>query len=174
VLIKYVFRESVPHVGFRNKEKANPQRIGEAIEKARKAVRPGEDVRAYLEQKARDKRHAMHPLLEWDDAVCGVKYRMEQINDLIRIIAVEDDAGEQTPAFISVVASPAPRAFYTPQEIMTSRDLQYAALRDAERDLLAFERRYRWMTDICSEVAEIRRKIRERRGVDADPDGPAP
>jgi hypothetical protein len=172
-MIRYVFRDEIPLVGFKNKKEADPQRIGEAIEKARKATAPGKDVRVLLEKQARSRRHALHKHLEWDDEVCGVKYRMEQINDLIRIIAIEDeDTREQTPAFISVTATPAPRAFYSPREIEISLELQIAALRSAERDLEAFERRHRWLTDICEGVAELRERIAKKRKEREDHDRP--
>lgn len=162
-MIKYVFREGVPLVGFKEKDRAEPQRIGEAIEKARASTPPGSDVRELLERQARSKRHAFHRHLEWDDQICGVRYRMEQINDLIRLVAIEDEHGEQQPAFISIVATGTPRAFYTPSDVATSESLQIAALNAAERDLAAFERRHRWLEDICQGVAELRRKVAERR-----------
>jgi hypothetical protein len=162
---KYVFRDGVPVVGFLRKEEANPQKLGEAFDKARKeAQKSGQDVRALIEEQARSKRHPYHKHLEWDDEVCGVKYRMEQIAGIGGLIAiVDEESQEELPAFISVTTSKAPRQFYMPQEISGSKDLQQAALAQAIRDLEAFERRFRWMADVCRDVAEIRRRMEERR-----------
>lgn len=159
-MIRYVFRDG-PLV-IRNAKKADPQKIGEAIAKARQEAGSG-DVRETVIAHARSTRHPIHKHLEWDDALAGHKYRLEQVNDLIRIISVIDDDGKTEPAFISIVQAKGRRQFWTPDEVRSSVDLQTATLLAAERDLLAFEKRYRTLSDICEDVREIREKVRARR-----------
>lgn len=157
----YSFRDGP--VIIRNAKKANAQQIGEAIEKARKEAAEGSDIRERLADDARNRRHPIHQHLEWNDAVAGHKYRLEQINDLIRVIQVQDDSTDDPrPAFISLRPNQDRRSFYTPNEIHSSADLQMAALRAADRDLEAFQRRHRVLSDICDDVDDVRRKLRER------------
>jgi hypothetical protein len=159
-MVAYVFRDGVI---IQNRKLADPQKIGEAIDEARRKTPIDGDVREVLVKAARARRHALHNHLEWDDAIAGHRYRLEQINDLIRITCVIDEGGEPRPAFISVVSNGSHRAFYSPAEIENSQKLQTAALLAAERDLESFERRHRWLADICSAVAALRGEVRARR-----------
>lgn len=161
-MIKYVFRDG-PLI-IKQASKANPQKIGEAIARARARTAAGGDVRKVLEDDARNRRHPMHRHLEWDDAVAAQQHRLAQIGDLIRVIAVEnEDTGRPEPAFISLTPHRGRRGFWTPEEIRSSGELQTAALLAAERDLEAFERRHRALTDICENVRAVREQVRARR-----------
>ena len=149
---------------FVNRKTADPQKIGEALEKARKETPDGGDMRLTALEHARKRGHALHRHLEWDDAVAGHKWRLHQISLLICAIRVEDEeSGEQKPAFISVTPSDGRRHFATPTEIVGSLEMQLAMLKAAERDLQQWQQRYRTLSDLCEGIEATRRKIAERR-----------
>lgn len=161
-MIKYVVREDGPVI-VKGRKQADPQRIGEALEAARKATPEGGDMRAVAVEQARNRRHYLHRFFEWDDAKAAHQFRLIQVNQLICSIRVETDDGETRPAFISVAPSDGRRHFATPGEVVGSLELQVATLKAAERDLENWTRRYRSLRDLCEDVEETRRKIAERR-----------
>jgi hypothetical protein len=115
---------------------------------------------------ARNRKSPLHPHFEWDDTAAAEAYRLDQARNLIRIVRVADDEVEDgsTRAFISI--NDKTGTAYRPIEaVRRSADLQFAVLRQARRDLDAFEKRYRELSDICVIVAQAReavdRKIRE-------------
>lgn len=55
--------------------------------------------------------------------------------------------------------APAPVSLST----VMSTKLQWEALQVADRDLEAFTRRHRMLSDICADIEEVREKIRQRR-----------
>jgi hypothetical protein len=160
-VIKYVFRTEGP-VLVKNLDRADPQRIGQALEEARQATPEGGDMRATAIERARNRKNALNAHLEWDDTAAAHQYRLIQINQLICSIRVEDEDGEQRPAFISVTPASGGRRFSTPTEVISSLDLQYAVMRAAAADLSQWSKRYAMLGEICVEVEIARGKIHER------------
>jgi hypothetical protein len=162
-MVRYTFREDGP-VMLRHRDRADPQKLGEALEAARQATPEGQDMRATAIEHARNRRNALHPHLEWDDALAAHQHRLTQINLLITSLRVEDvTSGEKKPAFISVKPANGRRHFATPVEIFSSLALQQAVMQAAERDLSQWRARYRMLGDICVEVQEMEERIRVRR-----------
>lgn len=165
---RYVFKDG--RVVLLDPDSADPQKIGEALDKARRKTPPGEDMRLrVLEEARKDKRHPIHRQIEWDDKSAAHAYRLHQVNDLIASIHVyineEDDEQGTVAAFISLSTDNSRRAFYSPSEIIGSLDLQIATLRRAERELEVWTRRYRMLGALCEDVTEARRKIAARAAV---------
>lgn len=158
--MKYVFRdEPLP---IKNAKGADPQKIGEAL--AELATIAGGDLtpKAVVEA-ARDPRHVLHTHFEWDDALAAEKYRQEQAREIIRCIRIDDETeDEPVRAFLSV-SNRGGISYRTLQDVKSSSDLQLAVLKAAERDLDAFERRYRELTDVCELVRSARSTVRKRR-----------
>jgi hypothetical protein len=162
-MVKYVFRSDGP-VLVKNPAKADPQKLGEALEKARRETAEGQDMRVTAIENARNRKNALNPHLEWEDPVAAHQFRLIQINQLICSIRVEDvETGEQRPAFISVTPTKGRRHFATPSEVYSSLDLQVAVMRAAEADLEQWRRRYRMLGEICDAIAEAADKVRDRR-----------
>lgn len=161
-MIRYVFREDEP-IRIKGAGQANPQVIGEALEKITEegggALKPQAVVDA-----ARKKTHPLHVHFEWNDASAAEAYRLDQARNLIRIVRVEDDSTEEgtTRAFISV-GDHEGVAYRTVDKVKRSADLQAALLRQAERDLEAWERRYKELVDICQIVKSAREAIAKKR-----------
>lgn len=159
--IRYAFREGP--LPIKNAKEADPQRIGEALAVIAAAadghLTPQATVAA-----ARSPGHALHPFFEWDDEAAAEAYRLDQARNLIRLIRIEDDAREHDPpAFLSVNEGKAGISYRTLGDVMNSVTLQDAVLKAAERDLVAFEGRYRSLEDICDIVKTARERIRDRR-----------
>ena len=91
--------------------------------------------------------------------------RVDQARNMIRVVRVVDEATESgtARAFISVSTKNGV-SYRSHDDVKSSKDLQDAVLAQADRDLEAFERRYRELKDICSIVSSARAAIRTRRG----------
>lgn len=156
-MIKYVFKDSI--LPIKNAEKANPQKIGEAIAKIA-AEHGGRFMPEHGIQAAKDPKHPFHPHLEWNDKVAAHAHRMDQIRQLVRLIAtVDEETADTKPAFISV--SDDGVAYRTVSEVESSASLQLQVMRQAARDLRAFEHRYRRLADICASVKVMREKLEQ-------------
>lgn len=159
-MIKYVFRDVVT---IKDKTKADPQKIGEALAKiaadAEGELRPLDVV-----ETARNSRHILHKHFTWSDEAAANQWRLEEARNLIQCIRLVDDAGEDGSirAFVSVAAESG-TSYRTVSEIRSSPDLQVLVLESAERDLESFQRRYRELTDICSMVRAAQEAVSERR-----------
>jgi hypothetical protein len=157
--MKYVFKEGP--LTFRGSKKADPQQVGEAIANVAKAnngrLTPEATVAA-----AEDVQSPLHPHFEWDDAAAAKLHRIEQARDLIRAIRVmEDDTDEPRHAFLSI-ADKGGTCYRTHAEVQTSRDLQLALMRQADRDLEAWEKRYREITEPLELVKEARTVLNDK------------
>ena len=159
-MVQYVFRDDP--VTIKNRKRASPQRIGEELAKI------AADGKGHLTPKAvvnaaRADRSPLHRFFEWDDAKAAESYRLDQARTLIRAIKIVDDEREEpAPAFISI-AGKGGTSYRPLADVLGNSDLQLVALQSAERDLLAFEKRYRSMAEICSVIREAREKIASRR-----------
>lgn len=156
--IRYEFRDDGV-VAIKNLKRANPQRIGEELAKITDAhdgrLTPDDVVEA-----AKNPRSALHKHFEWNDQAAAQAFRLDQAREIIRTIRIVEDesSGELTRAFLSVVDKGG-AAYRRVQDVRTSGDLQAAVLQQADRDLEAWQKRYRSIAEICEEVAEARRKI---------------
>lgn len=159
-MIRYVFKDDP--VAFKGAKNADPQKIGEEL--ARLATNAGGDLtpKAVVEA-ARDPKNLLHPHFEWDDAIAADRYRQDQAREIIRCIRVEDDETEQPERAFLSVAGKGGTSYRTLQDVRSSIDLQKAVLSAAERDLDAFERRYRDMIDVCDLVRSARERVKARR-----------
>jgi hypothetical protein len=170
-MIKYVFREPLT---IKSARRANPQRIGEVLERISKEnggrLTPAATVAA-----ARAERHPLHRHFEWSDAAAAEQYRLDQARTLIRSIRVFDTADpdrETRIAFVSIANGRDGRSYYSMSAVEASRQLQALVLVQAERDLEAWERRYSELADVCQTIKTLRETIAERRerlGLEAPP-----
>jgi len=156
-MVTYVFREPLTIL---NAKKANPQRIGEALEKI--AVQSGGRLTPKgVVSAAKDPKHVLHRHFEWNDAKAAEAYRIDQARELIRVVRVEDSEGEPKRAYLNI--GDRGHAYRSLADVMGSADLQAAVLRQADLDLAAWQRRYAELTEACADVMSAREKIAERR-----------
>lgn len=163
-MIKYRFKEDEP-LTIKAADKANPQKIGEALGKIAE-VSGGHLVPGAVVNAARDTKHVLHRHFEWADKVAAEKYRLDQARSLIRCIHVESEDAESgvTRAFLSI-REKSGVSYRTISDVMNSADLQQRILAQAEKDLLAFEARYQNLADICGLIRVARERLAVRRQV---------
>lgn len=161
-MIKYVFKEDKV-LSIKGADKADPQRIGEALE-AISAKAGGHLTPPDIVETARNPRHVLHKHFEWDDQVAAESYRLDQARSLVQCIHVE--AGETESgvarAYLSVREKDG-TSYRSIGDVLQSADLQAKVLAAAERDLLSFESRYRSLSDICHLIRQAREQVQERR-----------
>lgn len=160
-MIRYVFRDDEP-LRIKAAGKADPQVFGEAlntISQERGGRLEPEDV----VNSARSPNHPLHRHFEWDDGKAAEQYRLDQARSIIRIVRVIDDAGSDgTSRAFQSISDKKGTAYRSITEIKSSSDLQLALLRQAERELDAFLRRYRDLVDICEDVKSAKGKLAAR------------
>lgn len=160
-MIRYVFRETP--MMLPNATEADAQEIGEALnsisEKAGGKLTPGAVVEA-----AKSSRSVLHKHFQWEDASAAHAWRLHQARSLITSVRVLDDdiPGGQAPAFISISTKDG-RNYHTLHAVKGDRELQDAVLAAAERDLAAWQDRYRQLRDVCALVGEARVALSKKR-----------
>ena len=160
-MIKYSFKEGP--VTIKNKSKADPQIIGTALGKIAEQYGGNLTPKAVVDA-ARNSRHPLHKHFEWDDALAAEAFRLEQARTIIRIIHVEDAKTETgTAAAFYSIADKGGVAYRTHDEVKNSAALQIIIMQQATRDLEAWERRYREITDVCEMVRGARMKLQEKQ-----------
>lgn len=166
-MIKYRFKEDEP-LTIKAADKANPQKIGEALTKI-SAVNGGHLVPAAVVDAARDTKSVLHRHFEWNDKAAAEKFRLDQARSLIRCIHVENEDTEigATRAFLSI-RDKSGVSYRTIADVLNSADLQQRLLAQAEKDLLAFEARYQNLEDICSLIRAARERLAVRRQAGQD------
>lgn len=156
-MIRYAFRENEP-VRIKAAGRADPQAIGEAIAKvaAKSGGRPDPEK---VVEAAKSRNSALHPHFEWDDAKAAHSHRLDQARNLIRIIkTVDEDTGEVEPAYLSINNEDG-RDYYPIDQVKRNADLQIALMKQAARDLTAWQNRYKMLKDLCPEIGAMRERI---------------
>jgi hypothetical protein len=172
-MIRYVFNEEKV-LAIKNLEKADPQKLGEAIVKiAKRNNGKAEPDQLWRDAKGNPKHPAYH-LYEWDVEKAAEAHWTETSRRIIRSIVPLDDDGEQmnVPAFVSIKADDGV-GYRHYAEVMESASLQAAVLAQAERDLLAFQQRYRRFKQLFDLVEPVIHKTRELRGKSREEDRPS-
>lgn len=158
---KYLFNDDPIRIKAANK--ADPQVIGDALDEIR--LRKGGELEPKdVVDTARDVKHSLHQHFEWDDLAAAEMFRLDQARSIIRVVRVVDDS---TPsgtarAFLSITGKNGV-SYRSLEDVKRSADLQDALLARAEKDLEAFEHRYRDMRDICQIVTSAREAVKRRR-----------
>jgi hypothetical protein len=159
-MTRYVFKDAP--ITIRNAAKADPQKIGDALAMVSKAAN-GRLTPEAVVNAARSTKSPLHWHFEWDDKLAAQAHRLDQARTLIRLIRVEDEKTQDAvPAFVSV--SDHGTSYRSIGEVTSSRELQLLVLRQAERDLKAFERRYHMLQDVCIAVRNAREGIAHKLG----------
>lgn len=161
-MIRYTFNEEKV-LSIQNKDKADPQKIGKALEEISEKVGGHLTPRAVVDA-ARDRKNALHVHFEWDDKLAAESYRITQARDIIQAIHIVSDSvpSGYARAFLSI-SDKSGTSYRTLEEVMSSADLQSRILAQAERDLISFETRYSELQDICGIVRKAREKVASKR-----------
>lgn len=155
----YTFKDGV--ISLKNAKKANPQKMGEELTDVSNS-NGGRMHPAAVVERARSTESTLHKHFEWDDSVCGIQQRLLQARNIISIIRIKETEQEDPiPAFISIKDTTG-TAYRTAGEIIKSEHLQLYVLQQANRDLMAFEKRYKELADICKQVKFARVTLEEK------------
>lgn len=160
-MIRYVFMDDEP-LRFKGSKGADPQVIGEAIAMAA-AVTGGEITPAAVVDVARPPESVLHPHFEWDDAIAAERFRLDQARSIIRCVRVDNIEADGEPARAFVSINHGGTSYRTIQDVQNSAELQAKLLAAADRDLEAFQHRYRMMKEICAAVGKAREVIARKR-----------
>lgn len=102
----------------------------------------------------------LHAELEWDDAVAGERYRVQQVRQLIAIHIVEPEGYRQ---FVSLSIDREYGGGYRPMsEVSTRVDFRECLLSDAFNELERIQRKYHRLQEL-SEVWAATTRARTRR-----------
>lgn len=149
---------------FSNRKDADPQEIGEQLEIIAKAHK-GRLTPLDVVTAAKPTAHPLHKHFEWRDKVAAEAFRRDQARGMIRSIHIvredeQDSPDGNPPAFLSIADNGF--SYRTVSDVLKSPALQLQVLKQAERDLRAFERRYRQLVDICDLVRGARERLSSR------------
>jgi hypothetical protein len=159
-MVKYVFKEGP--LTIKAAKDANPQAIGLALAAITESG-GGELTPKAVVESARGDDSPLHGHFDWDDAVAGEKWRIEQARDIIRCIRVDEGNNIEPPRAFLSVHDDGGTSYRSVEEIRTSTDLQERLLAAAERDLESFTVRYRSLKEICAIVETAKTVAKARR-----------
>lgn len=151
----YSWREIVP---LRGADKLEAQKVGTIIAGLKSNDKPTE-----LWQAARRPDHYLHGCYEWNPRKAAEAHWRDTSLRIIRCLYVVSEDEEPAPAFISLrYDGHGPRDFFQPDDIAGNKFLELETIRSAMRDLDAFKRRYRMLTDICQIISVAESKLSAR------------
>jgi hypothetical protein len=108
---------------------------------------------------ARDETHPLHGRFEWNDAVAGEAYRRVQAAELIRSVKVvyadAPEGEEKRVRAWSALPDPDNRGYQPTEEVLSDPFTAKLLLRQAERELKAFQRKYGHLKEFAALVAEV-------------------
>jgi hypothetical protein len=161
-MIKYVFAEDSP-LTIRGSADADPQVIGTSLEEIRTA-NGGEIQPKAVVDAARSKKNPLHRHFEWDNVLAAESFRLDQARSLIRCVRVLDTSVKSgsVRAFLSLNTASGVN-YHAVKDVQNSSALRAALLLQAEKDLDAWEKRYKELQEICEVVAKAREMISEKR-----------
>lgn len=154
-MIRYTFNENF--VAMKNAKDADAQVLGEALQKIYEKYGDGFKPN-HLVEEAKKRSSPFYRHFTWDIKKAAEERWLDQARGIIRCIRrIDDDTGEDAGrAFLSVNNKGI--AYHSTTKVMTSREMQFAVLRQARADLKSFTIRYSQLRDICAlvKVAEDR------------------
>lgn len=150
-------------LSIKSAAKADPQKIGEALEKI-SATAGGHLTPEAVVIAAKDRKSVLHKHFEWNDEKAAEAYRVDQARSLVRCIHIDGQDTENgiARAFMSI-REKSGTSYRGLSDILGSADLQARILAQAERDLLAWENRYKQIEDVCALIREARKRLSARR-----------
>jgi hypothetical protein len=111
-------------------------------------------------QEARPEGSPLHDLFEWDNEICGEKYRLIQARMLIRIVREIDGEDEDgMPVYVRALTS-AKRAgreepgYLTTREVLKSEVSEAILLRALKREVASLNKRFRHLKQFGQIVRE--------------------
>lgn len=124
---------------------------------------------AAVVEEARDAENPLHPAFEWDTELAAYQYNLAQARNLIKAIVVIPDGQPEdtTPVrvFVNVSTEEEGQFYETVVAAYSDDAMRERVIAKAMRDLEAWERRYKELSELAEIFAAARRV---RRGRNAD------
>ena len=98
---------------------------------------------------------ALHSEFEWDDKVAAESYREVQASKLIRSICVVESDSSQSPEPVRAYVTVEPHRYEPIQAVMEVEDKRGVLLKQALRDMQAFERKYRQLQEMAAVIKQM-------------------
>lgn len=122
----------------------------------------GSATPAHIVESARDKRSPLHDEFEWDDRKAGHAHRLNQAAALVRSVDViiqsdPDDKPRRIRALVSVTTKGIGQEYIPSVEALSIKEYREQMLVDALRELDAFKRKYRELSDLAVVFEAIER-----------------
>lgn len=162
-MIRYTFA-SDKVLAIKNIDKVDPQKIGESIAEIA-ARNNGVADPHILWKEAKNPAHPAHLCYEWDVQKAAEAHWTSTSRKLITSIRPLDVKGEEMeiPAFISVNTGGG-TGYRTHSDVLDSAELRNRVLEQAERDLIAFQQRYRRFAELFKALEAPIQAVRKLRG----------
>ena len=110
---------------------------------------------ADLVEESRSEDSPLHSEFEWRDDVAADEYRKSQARGIINSLVVVSEKHEPVKAFVNLVAtSPTYTSIQTAVSMADTREL---LLQNALRELIAFQKKYKNLTEFANLFSEIER-----------------
>lgn len=142
---------------------APAQQVGELLEDLQNS--PNGLTPAAVVNASREEGTLLHDEFEWDDAIAGEKYRLQQASNIIRNVVVIRESTDQEEreqnrdrAF---VVTPGGKSAYVTLSAALSNDVWHEhLLKDAHRDMESFIAKYRRLEELSDIVQTMSERIK--------------
>jgi len=121
-------------------------------------------AQSFLDE-SRPEESPTHGCFEWDDAVAAEKYRLDQAQHTILdlVVTVEHNNEEKKiPAFVNVTTS-GNAEYVTTSVAYTRVESRGVVLRNALKELEAFQRKYAKLTELTDVFDAIEKTVRKKK-----------
>jgi len=108
---------------------------------------------------ARDPETALHQRFEWDDSKAATQHRLWQARELIRVVVKTQPASDtSTRVYVSLTHDRRNDGggYRTLDEVMRSKTMRKALLKQAHADMVRFEATYRQLSELASVISAMR------------------
>ena len=109
-------------------------------------------------QNAEDEKSPLHEMFEWDDAVAGHKYRLQQATQIIISLAVDPEKTSKPKpvrAYYNVASDEKKGSFINIKSAFSNPDTKEIILQRAKKELEAFKAKYENLTELAGVFAQI-------------------
>jgi len=108
---------------------------------------------------ARNPETALHDRFEWDDTKAAWQHRLWQARELIRVVVQTRPTSDvSTRVYVSLAADRRNDGggYRTLDEVMRSKTMRDALLKQASADMVRFETTYRQLSELASVISAMR------------------
>lgn len=127
-----------------------------------------QDENGYVSAKSvvdvsRPEKAPLHECFEWNDDTAAEKWREQQarvmIKNIVTVEVEEDSKRETTKTFVHVISDDKSKGYkLTDVAIYNENDREYV-LKSAKRELLAFQEKYRQLTELAAVFSAIKKVL---------------